>query len=175
MRLCFSSRTPILKLPFELAPDLLIVDSPHSLPSEVRETALASGIGMDRSCFLQPANVHLLPQASRREGIFVAGPGKGPMLPQSGMEEAGAAALSVHHFFQGRTSEPMNQEITVDKGLCTLCLTCLRYCPHQAIGWTHRIFIHPLACRRCGICASECPMDAIQIEGYSDEEVGYQT
>ena len=163
---------PVLKLPFELTPDLLVVDSQHSLPSEVRETALSSGIGMDKSCFLQPANVHLLPQASQREGIFIAGPGKGPMLPQAGMEEAGAAALSVHHFFQGRTSEPMNQEITVDKGLCTLCLTCLRYCPHQAIGWTHRIFIHPLACRRCGICASECPMDAIQIDGYSDEEVG---
>ena len=97
------------------------------------------------------------------------------MLPQACLEEAGAAALSVHHFFQGRTSEPMNQEITVDKGLCTLCLTCLRYCPHQAIGWTHRIFIHPLACRRCGICASECPMDAIQINGYSDEEGPDQT
>ncbi len=166
---------PVLKLPFELTPDLLVVDSRHSLPSEVRETALSSGIGMDKSCFLQPANVHLLPQASQREGIFIAGPGKGPMLPQAGMEEAGAAALSVHHFFQGRTSEPMNQEITVDKGLCTLCLTCLRYCPHQAIGWTHRIFIHPLACRRCGICASECPMDAIQIDGYSDEEVEDQT
>ncbi len=163
---------PVLKLPFELTPDLLVVDSRHSLPAEVRETALSSGIGMDKSCFLQPANVHLLPQASQREGIFIAGPGKGPMLPQACMEEAGAAALSVHHFFQGRTSEPMNQEITVDKGLCTLCLTCLRYCPHQAIGWTHRIFIHPLACRRCGICASECPMDAIQIDGYSDEEVG---
>ena len=162
---------PVLKRPFELTPDLLVIDSRHSLPPEVREIALSSGIGMDESCFLQPANVHLLPQATQREGIFIAGPGKGPLLPQAGREEAGAAALSVHHFFQGRTSEPMNHEITVDKGLCTLCLTCLRYCPHQAIGWTHRIFIHPLACRRCGICASECPMDAIQIDGYSDEEV----
>jgi quinone-modifying oxidoreductase, subunit QmoB len=162
---------PILKLPFKLTPDLLVVDSRHSLPLEVLEGALSSGIGMDKSGFLQPANVHLLPQASLREGIFIAGPGKGPMLPLACVEEAGATALSVHHFFQGRTSEPMNQEVTVDKGLCTLCLTCLRFCPHQAVGWTHRIFIHPLACRRCGICASECPMDAIQIEGYSDEEV----
>ncbi len=43
---------PVLKLPFELTPDLLVVDSRHSLPSEVRETALSSGIGMDKSCFL---------------------------------------------------------------------------------------------------------------------------
>ena len=126
---------------------------------------------MDKSGFLQPANVHFLPQISLREGIFIAGPGKGPMLPQVCLEEAGATALSVHHFFEGRTSEPMNQEVTVDKGLCTLCLTCLRFCPHQAVGFTHRVFIHPLACRRCGICAGECPMDAIQINGFSDEAV----
>jgi coenzyme F420-reducing hydrogenase delta subunit/Pyruvate/2-oxoacid:ferredoxin oxidoreductase delta subunit len=80
-------------------------------------------------------------------------------------------ALAVHHFFQGRETEFRDREVIVDKGLCTVCLTCLRYCPHQAIGWTHRVFIHPLACRRCGICASECPMDAIQIAGYADAEV----
>jgi coenzyme F420-reducing hydrogenase delta subunit/Pyruvate/2-oxoacid:ferredoxin oxidoreductase delta subunit len=161
----------ILKRPFKLTPDLLVFDSRHSLPSEIRRMALSAGIGMDKSGFLQPANIHFLPQASQREGIFLAGPGKGPVLSQVGIEEAGATALSVHHFFEGRTFEPMNREVLVDKGLCTLCLTCLRFCPHQAIGWTHRVFIHPLACRRCGICASECPMDAIQIAGYSDQEV----
>jgi quinone-modifying oxidoreductase, subunit QmoB len=161
----------ILKRPFKLAPDFLVFDSSHSLPSEIRKIALSAGLGMDKSGFFQPANVHFLPQASQREGIFFAGPGKGPVTSQVCIEEAGAAALAVHHFFEGRTSEPMNREISVDKGLCTLCLTCLRFCPHQAIGWTHRIFIHPLACRRCGICASECPMDAIQIAGYSDKEV----
>ncbi|OGP51861.1 MAG: hypothetical protein A2Y79_09000 [Deltaproteobacteria bacterium RBG_13_43_22] len=161
----------ILKRPFILTPDLLVFDSRHLLSSEVRQTALSAGIGMDKSGFLQSANVHFLPQASEREGIFIAGPGKGPMLSQLSIEEARATALSVHHFFQGLTSETMNQEVSVDKGLCTLCLTCLRFCPHQAVGFTHRVFIHPLACRRCGICASECPMDAIQIEGYSDNEV----
>ena len=61
----------ILKLPFELIPDLLVFDSRHSLPSEVRGTALSAGIGLDKSGFLQPPNVHLLPQASQREGIFI--------------------------------------------------------------------------------------------------------
>ena len=161
----------VLGQPFELTPDLLVIDSGCVLPRNIREGALSAQIGMDERGFLQPANVHLLPQATERAGIFIAGSGKGPMPSRSCVEEARAAALSVHHFFEGRISDRMNREVTVDKGLCTLCLTCLRYCPHQAIGFSHRVYIHPLACQRCGICASECPMDAIQISGYSDQEV----
>lgn len=161
----------VLGQPFRLTPDLLVIDSPQMLPQEFREAALAAQIGLDKKGFLQSANVHLLPQASQRAGIFIAGPGKGPMVPETCVAEARATALSIHHFFEGRISDRMSGEVLVDKGLCTICLTCLRYCPHQAIGFTHRVFIHPFACQRCGICASECPMDAIQITGYSDEEV----
>jgi len=164
----------VLGQPFELTPDFLIIDSFHVLPQEFRKMAISAQIGMDESGFLQPANVHLLPQTSQRAGIFIAGPGIGPMVLQACIEEAKAVALTVHHFFEGRISDPMDREVTVDKGLCTICLTCFRYCPHQAIGWSHRVFIHPLACRRCGICASECPMDAIQIAGFSDREVEFK-
>jgi quinone-modifying oxidoreductase, subunit QmoB len=160
----------VLEQPLELAPDLLVIDSAHLLPVEIREAALAAGIGLDRSGYLQSANVHQWPQASQREGIFLAGQGKGLMRSGDCLEEAKATVLSVHHFFEGRLSNPMDREVTVDPGLCTTCLTCFRFCPHQAVGWTHRVFIHPLSCRRCGICASECPMDAIQIAGFSDQE-----
>ena len=162
---------PLLGQPFELTPDLLVTGRVHSLPEEFRVLATEARVGLDRSGFLQTANVHLLPHRMLREGIFAAGSGKGPVLPQTEIEEARGAALAVHHFFLGRDSDPQNREVVVDQGLCTVCLTCLRFCPHQAIGWTHRVFIHPLACRRCGICAGECPMDAIQIAGYADAEV----
>jgi coenzyme F420-reducing hydrogenase delta subunit/Pyruvate/2-oxoacid:ferredoxin oxidoreductase delta subunit len=158
--------------PLELSPDLLVTDSAHVLPEAIRSLAVEGRVGLDRSGLLQPANVHLQPHQTMREGIYAAGPGRqGPLLPDNELEEARGAALAVHHFFQGREVEPRDREMVVDKGLCTVCLTCLRFCPHQAIGWTHRVFIHSLACRRCGICASECPMDAIQIAGYSDADV----
>lgn len=162
---------PLVELPLELRPDLVITDSVQALPDEILVLAAATHLGLDRSGYLQPPNVHLLPHQTLREGIFIAGPAKGPLLALNEIEEGRGAALAVHHFFLGREADPQTREVLVDKGLCTVCLTCLRFCPHQAIGWDHRVFIHPLACRRCGICASECPMDAIQIEGYSDTEV----
>ena len=162
---------PLLGQPLELLPDLLVVDSRPLLPAAVQSLALSTQLGLDPAGYLQSGNVHLWPQGLDRTGIFAAGPGKGPLMVAAAIEEGRGAALSVHQFFEGRPAEPLDREVVVDKGLCTVCLTCLRFCPHQAIGWTHRIFIHPLACRRCGICASECPMDAIQIAGYSDSEV----
>jgi coenzyme F420-reducing hydrogenase delta subunit/Fe-S-cluster-containing hydrogenase component 2 len=161
---------PLLGQPFELLPDLLVIDSQLVLPTEIQSLAVSAQLGMDQAGYLQSGNVHLWPQGLDRTGIFAAGPGKGPLMFSTAIEEGRGAALSVHRFFQGSPLEPLDREVVVDKGLCTLCLTCVRFCPHQAIGWTHRIFIHPLACRRCGICASECPMDAIQIEGFSDAE-----
>jgi coenzyme F420-reducing hydrogenase delta subunit/NAD-dependent dihydropyrimidine dehydrogenase PreA subunit len=162
---------PLLGQPFELSPDLLVIDTQPVLPAEMQSLGLSAQLGMDPAGYLQSGNVHLWPQGLDRTGIFAAGPAKGPLMVSTAIEEGRGAALSVHRFFQGSPLEPLDREVVVDKGLCTLCLTCARFCPHQAIGWTHRIFIHPLACRRCGICASECPMDAIQIAGYSDPEV----
>jgi len=162
---------PLLGQAFELMPDLLVIDPRPILSAEMQSLAVSARLGMDPAGYLQSGNVHLWPQGLDRTGIFAAGPGKGPLMVLTAIEEGRGAALAVHRFFQGSPLEPLDREVVVDTGLCTLCLTCLRFCPHQAIGWTHRIFIHPLACRRCGICASECPMDAIQIAGYSDPEV----
>ena len=162
---------PLLGQPFELMPDLLVIDSRPMLSAAMRSLAESARLGTDPTGYLQSGNVHLWPQGLDRTGIFAAGPGKGPLMVSTAIEEGRGAALAVHRFFQDSPLEPLDREVVVDTGLCTLCLTCVRFCPHQAIGWTHRIFIHPLACRRCGICAGECPMDAIQIAGYSDAEV----
>ena len=162
---------PLLGQPFELMPDLLVIDSRPMLSAGMRSLAESARLGTDPTGYLQSGNVHLWPQGLDRTGIFAAGPGKGPLMVSTAIEEGRGAALAVHRFFQDSPLEPLDREVVVDTGLCTLCLTCVRFCPHQAIGWTHRIFIHPLACRRCGICAGECPMDAIQIAGYSDAEV----
>jgi len=56
---------------------------------------------------------------------------------------------------------------------CASCLTCLRVCPHGAPGVKVGGFLYFDAetCHACGACVSQCPAQAISLEGHSDQEM----
>lgn len=61
--------------------------------------------------------------------------------------------------------------IVVDTARCTLCSSCAKLCPTEAINYSEKAtpdqailsFIES-RCVQCGICASGCPEDAIELE-----------
>lgn len=56
---------------------------------------------------------------------------------------------------------------------CAACLTCIRVCPHNAPGVKIGGFLYfdAEACHACGACASQCPAQAISLEGHSEGEM----
>ncbi len=56
---------------------------------------------------------------------------------------------------------------------CASCLTCMRVCPHNAPGVKVGGFLYFDAetCHACGACVSQCPAQAISLEGHSEEEM----
>ncbi|MDH4122927.1 MAG: 4Fe-4S binding protein [Thermoplasmata archaeon] len=49
-----------------------------------------------------------------------------------------------------------------DKEKCTMCLTCWWACPEGCIYRTKdKLEFDMSYCKGCGICANECPVDAI--------------
>ncbi len=56
---------------------------------------------------------------------------------------------------------------------CAACLTCMRVCPHDVpmlkIGGY--LYFNAEACHACGACESQCPAQAISLEGHSEEEM----
>ena len=66
-----------------------------------------------------------------------------------------------------------NFDPIIDRDLCTLCETCVKICPMDAIyhHWPHKsdlsddfINIRLELCIGCGVCASNCPSKAIKLE-----------
>jgi len=125
--------------------------------------------------FFQADNVYSLPIFTNRTGVLAIGPAKGAQSLEESFEEGREAALILHELLGDGTRKAAEDRVKLDKKKCTICLTCYRLCPHRAISVVNRRPVFSdLACQTCGICASECPMDAIQIYNFSDRQVRAQ-
>ena len=120
---------------------------------------------------LQENNIHLLPCETNRTGVFVVGPCRGESDPAAALRDARAAALAAHQLLSQKNLVVELSHPVVDGDKCVLCLTCIRSCPFKAMrimAEEKRADCAPEACRRCGICAGECPEKAITLPAYSD-------
>ncbi|MDY6824045.1 MAG: hydrogenase iron-sulfur subunit [Thermodesulfobacteriota bacterium] len=150
--------------------DLLVID--EALAPNPLNLELAEVLGLHRtpSGFLQKDNVHRFPVNSNREGIFVVGPARHIKGLTDCVTDMDSVLPELKMLFATEVL-PTERIAVVDREKCAICLTCYRCCPHGAIYWDDKAIISPVACQGCGICASECPQEAIQIEGFSDDDI----
>jgi len=161
----------VLHGPVVLRPDVLVVEEAIRSHPQASDVAQVLGIDRDAEGFLQSDNVHFFPTRSNREGVYVVGPARLSSSLAEGWKDAQNAVLEVRQLLgKGKRVVP-REKAKIHRGKCTICLTCFRVCPHGAIYWDNRAVISPVACQGCGICASECPMDAIQLVDFRDDQI----
>ncbi len=164
---------PVLQRKVQLVPDIIVVE--EAIGADQVNAVLAEMLKIDVGSmgFLQTDNVHRYPVSTNREGIFVVGGTRQVKKRYGALMDAENAAIRVRSLLgDGTITVPANKAV-LDTGKCTFCLTCYRCCPHGAIYWSadNKPTISPVACQGCGICASECPMDAIQIGDFNDADM----
>ena len=161
---------PVIRNNIELSPDMVVVE--ESLVADQQNISLAEILRIDLgpAGFLQKENVHRLPVNTNREGIFVVGGGRDVQGLSKSLADVDNMLLQVKQLIGGG-EKTVAAKAVVDREKCTICLTCYRCCPHAAIYWDDKAVISPAACQGCGICASECPMDAIQLADFTDTEM----
>jgi quinone-modifying oxidoreductase, subunit QmoB len=167
---------PVVRQQIEVAVDCLVVEEALRVDPRCADLAAILRIDIGPQGFLQSDNIYRFPVATNREGIFVAGAGREARSLPWALADARNVALRVAEVLgDGTRLVPLDKAV-VDIGKCTFCLTCYRCCPHGAIYWLaeNKPVISPVACQACGICASECPMDAIQIGGFTDDQIRSQ-
>jgi heterodisulfide reductase subunit A len=154
--------------------DLLAV-SPWGLRSPAdAELAGVLGLDLDALSRYQDNSSRLLPAATNRRGVFVAGACRGETWLPSVLRDAKAAALEAHTLLAARRFVVDTAHAVVDGDKCVLCLTCVRTCPFKAMGIhaaDRRADCRAELCRQCGTCAGECPNKAITLPAWSDPVV----
>ena len=163
---------PVILKEVQVQPDMIVVDEAIEAGAGYPDLAEMLHIDLSPSGFLQTDNVHRYPVATNREGIYVVGGGREIRNLNGAWMDAQNTALQIKNLL-GDGDRQVSTATKLDAGKCTFCLTCYRCCPHGAIYWENEsnTIISPTACQSCGICASECPMDAIQIGNFSDAEM----
>ena len=167
---------PVILKDVTVQADIVVIE--EALEANCVNSQLADTLRLDLGSegFLQTDNVHRFPVATNREGIFVVGGSRQVKALDQACMDAENAALQIRQLLgDGTRLVPANKAV-LDTGKCTFCLTCYRCCPHGAIYWDtdNKPIISPVACQGCGICASECPMDAIQIGEFGDTTIHEQ-
>jgi len=161
---------PVLNQPVETTHDVLVIDEALDTNPENVSLAEALGLHITPSGFLQKDNVHRFPVQSNRRGMFVAGGARDIKNLTDCVTDIDSVVLELNALFAELPELP-ERVAEVNREKCVTCLTCYRCCPHGAIYWDDKAVISPVACQGCGICASECPNDAIQVQTCADDDI----
>jgi len=124
--------------------------------------------------FFIEAHVKLRPVDMPGEGIFLCGTAHGPKLITEAIAQAQAAASRATTFLSKSHIKLSAITAQVDTEHCVKCLTCVRSCPFEVPVFNTEkqvIEIDDAICHGCGVCASVCPRQTIQLNFYEDNQI----
>jgi heterodisulfide reductase subunit A-like polyferredoxin len=166
-------RDHVLQRDVEIRADLLAL----SAGVAAADTGELSGVmKLNRSPegFFIEAHVKLRPVDMPSEGVFLCGTAHGPKLITETIAQAQAAAARATTFLAKDAIKLSAITAKVDTEHCVKCLTCVRSCPFGVPRFNTEqkvLEINEALCHGCGVCASVCPRQAIDLSYYADDQL----
>ena len=85
-----------------------------------------------------------------------------------------AAAAEVLALINRGTVEIEATTAIVDERLCSGCQNCVTLCPFSAVSFDEEkevCRVNEALCKGCGACVAGCPSDAMNLKGYTNEQI----
>jgi len=174
--------------PLEIKADLVVLATAIVANADAEELAQKLKVSYDPYHFLSEAHPKLRPVETNTAGIFLAGAVQAPKdIPETVAQASGAAAKVAALFSSAELSrEPViavvNRQPPPVLSTCTGCCLCEKACPYQAIereeirdrkGNLLKVVakVNPGLCQGCGTCVALCRVKAIDLQGFTNEQV----
>jgi len=172
----------------EIEADMVVLATAGVASSGSEELAQKVHVSYDSYKFFAEAHPKLKPVETNTAGIFLAGACQAPKdIPES-VAAASGAAVKVAALFSNDelTRDPLiavvNRQAPPVFSSCVGCFLCQSVCPYQAIereeiknrnGDVIKTLarVNPSLCQGCGTCVALCRTKAIDIHGYSNQQV----
>jgi heterodisulfide reductase subunit A len=159
----------------EISADLVIlVTGMEPRENERLNQAFKMPVGADG--FYKEIHPKLRPVETVIDGVFIAGAAQGPKTMSESVTSALAAVAKTGSLLKkGYVDlEPLIAQVDIDK--CTWCGECLKACPYGAIdkiicGEKEVAMVIASLCKGEGACVPVCPMEAIAVEGFRNDQI----
>ena len=159
----------------EIGADMVVL-STGMVPRENEKLNSILKIPHSKDGFYNEIHIKLRPVETVIDGVFIAGSAQSPKtLAESVASSLAAVAKTGGLLKKGYVNlEPLIAIVDNDK--CTWCDECLKACPYGAIekinvGGKDIAFVIESMCKGEGACVPVCPDDALDIEGYRDDQI----
>ena len=163
----------ILQQNIEIRADLVAL-SAGMVAEDTTEMSQIMKLNRNPEGFFIEAHVKLRPVDMPSDGIFLCGTAHGPKLITETISQAQAAASRAVTFLAKDAIKLSAITAKVDVDHCVKCLTCVRSCPFGVPEFNVNekvIEINEAICHGCGVCASICPRQTIQLSYYDDDQI----
>ena len=137
-------------------------------------------VPLNQEGFFLEAHVKLRPVDFATEGVYLAGLAHSPKNLQECIVGGKAAAGRAATVVAKDTLETEGTIACIDADLCVACAACEKVCAYKAIEiseiqWRRetvaKAVVNDVLCKGCGTCSATCRCGAIDVGGFSDEQV----
>ncbi len=162
---------------FEIQPDLVVLVT-GMVPRKDNNTIsniLKIPIGNDK--FFNEVHPKLKPVETVIDGTYISGTCQGPKNISESINSALSAAVKANAKLSSGKIKLEPIIIRIDQEACKWCGKCEEICPYNCITKTKSesgkeiATVNKATCKGCGMCTPVCPEDAIDLIGYTNNEI----
>jgi len=124
--------------------------------------------------FFLEAHVKLRPVDFATDGVFMCGMSHAPKMSEETIAQANAAVSRACTILTKDYIESEGKTAYVNKERCMACGLCESNCPYGAVAVDMAegcAVVNSVLCKGCGVCTASCRMNAIDLNGFNNEEV----
>jgi len=157
----------------ELESDLVVLSSPLVQHEDGKKLASVLKVPLGADGFFFEVHPKLRPVEFASEGIYICGTAHGPKNILESISQAYATAAKASIPMAAGRIKAGAVKASVNEEICVNCDACVVSCAFNAIEASPFGLpkIIEANCKGCGVCASECPMGAMQLKQYRDDQI----
>lgn len=175
--------------------DLLILSTPLIANDDNKELSQLLKVPLESNNFFLEAHVKLRPIDFATEGIFICGSAKWPVDVSESIVQGLAAASRASTIISKEELEISGSIAEVEESKCNGCGDCRDACVYNAVEMVekriefeafrdsvipsaalimHKSRVIPALCKGCGVCVGVCPVGAMTLKGFTNQQIGVE-